>query len=225
MFLVRWSQRGQKGTRSEAQERSPKSTDIAIVGMSGRFPGSPNLCSFWHHLSTGTDLVSEVPREKWEMTSYFSEDRAAVGKSYSKWMGYLSDIDKFDPLFFNISPKEAEEMDPQHRLFLEESWRVIEDAGYAPSSLSEQSCGVFIGVGASDYGSDQKGDYQELYAYTLLGNSSSILSARISYLLNLKGPALSIDTACSSSLVAICKRCSKVPYPLTKTLEAGMSLR
>ncbi|MEM6601803.1 MAG: SDR family NAD(P)-dependent oxidoreductase, partial [Verrucomicrobiota bacterium] len=189
--------------------------------MSGRFPGSPDLRSFWDHLRTGTDLVSEVPREKWEMTSYFSEDREAVGKSYGKWMGYLSDVDKFDPLFFNLSPKEAEEMDPQQRLFLEESWSAIEDAGYAPSSLSEQLCGVFIGVGAPDYGSDQKGDYQELDAYTLMGNSSSILSARISYLLNLKGPALSIDTACSSSLVAIAQACDSLVLGRSALALAG----
>ena len=135
-----------------AQEPEWKQQDIAIVGMSGRFPGSKDIDSLWKNLKEGKDLIVEVPSTRWNMDAHYDEDQSVAGKSYSKWMGCLSDVDVFDPLFFHISPKEAELMDPQQRLLLEESWKAIEDAGYNPYSLSEKLCGVFIGVGAGDYG-------------------------------------------------------------------------
>ncbi|WP_409303782.1 polyketide synthase, partial [Pseudomonas sp. KCJK8993] len=112
----------------------------------------------------------------------------------------LDDIDCFDPLFFNISPAEAEWIDPQQRLFLEEGYKAFEDAGYPPQKLSDARCGVYLGImGPSEYGwlaQQQRG------AAEITGRSEAIAAARLAYFLNLKGPALLVDTACSSSLVA-----------------------
>jgi len=123
-------------------------------------------------------------------------------------MGVLEEADKFDPLFFNISPAEAELMDPQQRLFLENCWSCMEDAGLSPAFLSGSRCGVFVGCGTNSYGQSTSG--QGLNAQVLMGAATSILSARISYLLNLKGPCLAIETACSSSLVAIAEACNSL---------------
>ncbi len=196
-------------SEKEPQAR-PTEMDIAIVGVSCRMPGAENKADFWENLKAGRNSVVEVGEDKWPLDSYYDEDPKAEGKSYSKWMGMLKDIDKFDPLFFNISPSEAEMMDPQQRLFLEECWKAIEDAGYAAERLSDQNCGVFVGVAHGDYERDVPGQTDNLEAHNLTGNSNAILSARISYLLNLRGPCMSIDTACSSSLVAIAQACDSL---------------
>jgi polyketide synthase PksN len=175
---------------------------IAVVGMSGRFPGAGDIAEFWDNLANGRDHVTEIPRERWDANSLFDPDSSDPHKSYSKWGGFLSGIDRFDPIFFNISPREAELMDPQQRLFLQEAWRALEDAGYSRQVLDRKKCGVFVGCSA--------GDYQDIIiqnqllpeAYMFMGNASSILAARVSYFLNLRGPSVSIDTACSSALVA-----------------------
>ncbi|GMU10212.1 SDR family NAD(P)-dependent oxidoreductase [Corallococcus caeni] len=179
------------------------STDVAIIGMSARFPGARNLDEYWSHLAAGVDSVTEIPPERWDIQRYYDPDPKKKERSYSKWGGFLSDIDKFDPLFFSISPAEARLMDPQQRLFLQESWKALEDAGYSPEQLSKARCGVYVGVMNNDYNRlVGLADPDRSPALQLLGNSNSILAARIAYLLNLKGPALALDTACSSSLVA-----------------------
>ncbi|MCB2360146.1 PfaD family polyunsaturated fatty acid/polyketide biosynthesis protein [Clostridium estertheticum] len=185
-----------------------ENSDIAIVGMSGQFPKARNLTEFWENICNGRDCISEIPETRWSIDRYYDENTGIPGKTNSKWMGILEDVDKFDPLFFNISPIEAETMDPQQRLFLENCWSCIEDAGVKPTSLSGSRCGVFVGCGTNDY--RKLDSNEELNAQSLTGNSSSILSARISYFLNLKGPCLSIDTACSSSLVALIEACNSL---------------
>ncbi|MCR8993891.1 SDR family NAD(P)-dependent oxidoreductase [Brevibacillus laterosporus] len=181
---------------------------IAVIGMSGQFPKSKDINEFWNNLAQGKDCVTEIPPERWSIEEYYDPDVNSPGKTYCKWMGALDDVDKFDPLFFHISPVEAEYMDPQQRLFLENSWKCIEDAGLSPVALSGSRCGVFVGCGTTDYGRSQ--GQQEMNAQSLMGASVSILSSRISYLLNLKGPCLAIDTACSSSLVAIAEACNSL---------------
>ncbi|OKP52612.1 polyketide synthase [Serratia marcescens] len=180
---------------------------IAIVGMSGQFPKAKNLQQFWENVRTGADCISEVPAERWPLAAFFDENPQAPGKTYSKWMGVLDDADKFDPLFFNISPREAELMDPQQRVFLEACWGCIEDAGYNPAELSGSRCGVYVGCGEGDY---EARFGMALNAQTFMGNSASILAARIAYHLNLQGPSLAIDTACSSSLVAMASACDSL---------------
>ena len=195
--------------------------DIAVIGISGRFPDAPDVEQFWQNLVAGRDSVREVPASRWVTTKYYDPDPAAPAKSYCKWAGLLDEVECFDPLFFNISPFEAEFMDPQQRLFVQEAWHAFEDAGYGPSTLSGKRCGVFVGVSS--------GDYQFLLmeaglgtdAYVLLGNIIAILAGRIGYALNLKGPSLAIDTASSSSLVAVHHACQSIRTGESEIALAG----
>ncbi|NOU16651.1 MAG: SDR family NAD(P)-dependent oxidoreductase [Bacteroidales bacterium] len=163
--------------------------DVAIIGLSGRYPQSKNLNEFWDNLVKGINCISEVPKDRWNWEDYYDAEKGKSGKIYTRWGGFIEDIDKFDPLFFSISPKEAERMDPQERLFLETCYHAIEDAGYTPESLGDISkIGVFVGVMNSRYGQQP--------AFYSIAN-------RVSYCLNFQGPSMAIDSACSSSLTAI----------------------
>lgn len=193
--------------------------NIAIVGMSGQFPGANNLDEFWENLVSGTHSVEVASR--WALEDFYSSDRNLADKSYSKWMGQLKDIDKFDPLFFNISPKEAEHIDPQQRLFLMEAWRALEDAGYSEIDSETNKCGVFVGCGSGDYMDVIKESNAAPSAYAFMGNDESILPARISYFLNLKGPSIAINTACSSSLVAVHSACESIRAGTSDMALAG----
>jgi acyl transferase domain-containing protein/acyl carrier protein len=187
--------------------------------MAGQFPGATNVEAFWQNIAAGKNCISEVPGKRWNMDNYYQEGEAVPGKSYSKWMGALEEYDLFDPLFFNISPSEAESMDPQQRLFLQTCWHTIENAGYDPRELSGSRCGVFVGCAAGDY--LQKSQKHQLSAHGFTGAANSILAARISYFLNLQGPCISIDTACSSSLVAIASACDSLTTGSSDLALAG----
>ncbi|MCX7366161.1 MAG: beta-ketoacyl synthase N-terminal-like domain-containing protein [Alphaproteobacteria bacterium] len=203
--LVEWPQEGERPQEIVPREISPA---IAIIGMAGQFPKAPNVKQFWRNIAEGRECVSEIPSSRWSIDAYYDPDRSAAGKTVCRRMGFLDDVDLFDPLFFNISPSEAELMDPQQRLFLQSSWHCIEDAGYNPKDLSGTSCGVFVGCAASDYSQLVAGGANS--AQALIGESVSILPARIAYFLNLQGPCLAIDTACSASLVALATACDSL---------------
>lgn len=179
--------------------QSEKEDFIAVIGMSGIFPGSPNLDIFWENLVLQKDLIREIPRERWDWEAYISE--AAEGHSKVKWGGFIENIDRFDAAFFNISPREVELMDPQQRLFLKATWQAFENAGYVPQTLKEK-VGLFVGVATNDY-SELLHKSSLSTAFVPTGTFFSILANRVSYLLNLQGPSEAIDTACSSSLIAI----------------------
>ena len=181
---------------AEAEDRS-----IAVIGMSGVMPGSEDPEAFWKHLVAGDDLITEVPKDRWDWRRF--ELDSTIETDQIKWGGFMSDVDKFDCLFFGISPREAELMDPQQRLFMQTVWKTIEDAGYAPSSLSGTRTGLFVGVATSDYVELVRDRAAEIEAHASTGMSHCILANRISYLLDIHGPSEPIDTACSSSLVAI----------------------
>ncbi|UCH94143.1 MAG: hypothetical protein JSV88_28270 [Candidatus Aminicenantes bacterium] len=194
-----------------AKPSSPReSAEVAVIGMSGRFPGADNIYRYWQNLANSVNSVTEVPADRWDVNQYYEPDTTDPNKTYCKWGGFLQDVDQFDPLFFNISPAEAELLDPQQRLFLQEAWRAIEDAGYAADSLSNSKCGVYVGVMSG----------QE-YPSTNMLSAYSILPARISYFLNLKGPAVPIDTACSSSLIALHLACKSLLNGETDMMLAG----
>ncbi|MCP3137808.1 SDR family NAD(P)-dependent oxidoreductase [Pyxidicoccus xibeiensis] len=184
--------------------------DIAVIGMSGRFPGARDYRELWANLAAGRDSVTEVPAERWSVDEHYQPWPPVLEKTYSKWGGYLSDVDRFDPLFFNIVPAEADFMDPQQRIFLQESWKALEDAGLDASRLARARCGVFVGATSSDYASliRERGLFGSHHVFT--GNSLAILPARVSYYLNLKGPCFAVDTACSSSLVALHQACQSL---------------
>jgi amino acid adenylation domain-containing protein len=187
---------------------------VAIVGFSGRFPGAPNLEKFWDNLDNGVCSVTPIPAD---------QPRSSQAPSRPRFGGFLDDVDRFDPLFFSISPTDAELMDPQHRLFLSEAYRAIENAGYAPESMAGQAVGVYAGVTGSD-------GYSELLpglrpAQEMLGAADSILAGRVAYFLDFRGPALTVDTACSSSLVAIHLACrSLLGHETDLALAGGVTL-
>jgi rhizoxin synthesis polyketide synthase RhiC len=187
----------------------PHAGDIAVVGVACRFPGARTAAQFWGCLAEGRDLVDEIRR--WPLQAFYDPDPARHDRSYCKYGGLLSGIDEFDPLFFSLSPKQAELMDPRQRLFLQEAWSALEDAGYSPQTLTGKRCGVFVGCeGSSDYFTEIRRESEAFGAEYFLGNSNSILAARIAYYLDLKGPSITIDTACSSSLVALHLACESI---------------
>lgn len=191
--------------------------DIAVIGMSCRFPFAENIEEYWNVIRNGINTITKVPKDRFDIDSMADTD--------CKWGGFLKDIDKFDSLFFNISPKEAEMMDPQQRLFLMEAWNAIEDAGYSAQDMNEMKCSVFVGHADGDYKIRLKEDNVRQDAYYFMGNSGAILSARISYLLNLRGPSLSLDTACSSSLVALHLACESMRSGESEmTIVGGVSV-
>ena len=198
--------------------RDESAPQIAVIGMSGRFPDADNLGEFWRNLCAGRDSVREIPAERFELSEFYDPDPRTAGKSYSKWAGLLSDVDRFDPAFFNMTPKEAELADPQQRLFLQEAWRAVEDAGIAPHELSGTRCGVYAGCASGDYQFLLQ-DAPDSHAFT--GNAASILPARVSHFLNLKGPSVAVDTACSSSLMAIHLACESIAGGACEMALAG----
>lgn len=176
---------------------------IAIVGMSGVMPQSPDLDAFWQNLVAGKDLVSEIPPSRWDWREFDGSAIDDKNKSYSRWGGFIDDVDKFDPMFFGITPREAQMMDPQQRILVQSVYHAVENAGQKMSDLSGSKTGFFVGVSAKDY-VDLMGQYDlELDGYSASGTSHSILANRISFLFNLHGPSAPIDTACSSSLIAL----------------------
>lgn len=181
--------------------------DIAIIGMSGQFPEAKNVDQYWDNLAQGKDSVKEITR--WDLDTFYDGTGKDTNKSYSKWGGFLSDIDLFDPFFFELSPKQAELMEPRQRLFLLEAWRTFEDAGYSKEEVSGSRCGIFVGCeGSTEYFDQMKKD--AMNAHVFLGHSNSVLASRIAYVMNLQGPCVTVDTACSSSLVSIHLACESL---------------
>ena len=187
---------------------------IAIVGLGCRFPGGvSDPESFWELLREGRDAISEVPADRWNIDEYYDPDPASLGTMISRYGGFLDSadysIDQFDAEFFGIAPREAAMMDPQQRILLEVAWAALETAGIAPGSLSASRTGVYLGMASGDYGLRQMeaGDAGLLDVHYASGNAHSIASGRLSYLLGLRGPSLTLDTACSSSLLAVHLAC------------------
>ncbi|MGO8676240.1 MAG: type I polyketide synthase [Limisphaerales bacterium] len=188
------------------------SEPVAVIGMGCRFPGgADDPDSFWRCLLESRDAVAEVPPERWDIDALFDPNPDAPGKMNTRWGGFLSGVDLFDPDFFGISPREAAGMDPQQRLLLEVAWEALEHAGQSPERLTGSMTGVFAGLCNSDYFLLRaRGGLDSLDAYAATGNAHSVASGRISYLLGLQGPSVSVDTGCSSSLVAVHLACQSL---------------
>ncbi|HEX6101214.1 MAG TPA: SDR family NAD(P)-dependent oxidoreductase [Thermoanaerobaculia bacterium] len=187
-----------------AGRREARSTDIAVVGMAGRFPGAETLDELWHMLREGRRAFTPLPEERnWKSDSIYDPAQLPQ-KTYVRSGSFLSDIDKFDPDFFRILAGEAEMMEPAERLFLQTAWHAIEDAGVDPYRLSGSRWGVFCGSG---------GDYtlhlKEVSGMSMLVTSSTI-PGRVAYQLNLTGPCHSVDAGCASSLLAIAQACDQL---------------
>ncbi len=218
--LVSLENMEEKLRASEAAQHEP----LAIIGMGFRFPGgADDLPSFWKLLQDGTDAITEVPPSRWNADQFYDPEPDAVGKMYTRWGGFLNDVDRFDPHFFGISPREAISMDPQQRLLLEVTWEALENAGQASAKLAGSRTGVFVGMVGSDYANLKmiSGGINDVDAYFGTGISRSVAAGRIAYTFGLHGPALAIDTACSSSLVAAHQACQSLRSKECEMAVAG----
>ena len=180
--------------RAEHRQREP----IAIVGMACRIPGGgEGPAAFWKLLHDGGEAIREVPRDRWDIDAYYDPDPDRPGKIASRWGAFLDRVDKFDADFFGISPREASTMDPQQRLLLEVSWEALESAGQSPAKLYGTPAGVYLWITNTDYASRilECGDPMLIDMYFASGVAHSVASGRLSYLLGLQGPSISIDTA------------------------------
>ncbi|MEU3645654.1 SDR family NAD(P)-dependent oxidoreductase [Lentzea sp. NPDC034063] len=171
---------------------------VAIIGVAGRFPGADDPDALWDRVREGANLVSSYPADRFDGRYADVVARA----DFPKYAGLIDGVDRFDASFFSLSRLEAELMDPQQRLALETVWTALENAGYSPARLPEDT-GVFFGVSGTDYHHLLNASGVEPDGYTATGNSHAVLANRISFLLDVRGPSEPIDTACSSSLVAM----------------------
>ena len=177
---------------------------IAIVGACGIMPQADNLDEYWEKLKNAeNNMVTLIPEDRWSWEEYYGDPLTEENKTKSKWGGFMKEVDKFDPLFWGISPREAEMMDPQQRIFLETVWGAIEDAGHKVSDLAGTKTGLFVGAATRDYIDLMAAMDAELDGYSASGTSHAVLANRVSFLLDLRGPSAPLDTACSSSLVAL----------------------
>lgn len=186
--------------------------EIAIIGMAAKFPLAESIDTFWNNIAAGMDCIGKFPEARRKDADNFLHGLGEEDGNYFDG-AYLKEIDKFDYAFFRLSPKEASLMSPNQRLFLETAWNAIEDAGYGGKKLIGSRTGVYLGFEA-----DALYDYKRFIAeldpgaipLAVPGNLTPIIASRLSYLLDLRGPSLSLDTACSSALVAIHLACRAI---------------
>ncbi len=211
--------------RARLQEAERVRTEpIAIIGIGCRLPGGVNDPeSYWQLLNSGVDGTRDIPADRWDVDAFYDPDPNAPGKMYVRRGGFLDEIANFDPHFFNIPPREAQSMDPQHRLALEVAWEALENAGIAPDQLANTPTGVFIGITSYDYAQRilQTMELSALDAYVSTGNPLNFSAGRISYLLGLQGPSIALDTACSSSLVSVHLACNSLRLGESQVALAG----
>ncbi len=207
---------------------------IAIIGMAGRFPGAGDVETFWQNIIAGVESISRFTDEELEC-SFARRTSLKDDPNYIKARPILDDVDLFAASFFGITPKEAELMDPQHRIFLECAWNAFEDAGYDPEKYSGivgvyggQSLNTYLLANLSssrEFVTELVGQYQVGGYNVVLGNDKDYLATRVSYKLNLSGPSITVQSACSTSLVAVVQACqSLLTYQCDMALAGGVSI-
>ncbi|WP_434090927.1 type I polyketide synthase, partial [Streptomyces asoensis] len=200
-YLKRTLAEARRSHQRVLELEAEKSEPVAVVGMACRLPGGvAGPDDLWRLVSEGRDGMSGFPSDRgWDLEGVFDSAPGQAGTSYVPRGGFLHDAAEFDAGFFGISPREALAMDPQQRLLLETSWEALEQAGIDPGALKGQEVAVFSGVYEQGYGFSTA----ELEGFIGTGAMTSVASGRVSYVLGLEGPAVTVDAACSSSLVAI----------------------
>ena len=193
-------------TEANIRKQETGNDPVVIVGVACRFPGGADTPQkFWDLLYNGKDAITEIPADRGGADLFYDPRPAVPGKANTKWGGFIDQIDYFDPALFGISHFEALEIDPQQRILLETSWRLIEQAGWKKEQLADSDTGVFIGMSGNDYLHMKiklTAGMESFNAYSGLGNANSVAANRLSYFYDLKGPSMAVDTACSSSLTA-----------------------
>ncbi|MAS42140.1 MAG: fatty acid synthase [Rhodobacteraceae bacterium] len=188
--------------KGQAVLKSTKPGEIAIVGYGCRLPGAPDAEAFWDLLRDGRCSVTRIQDDRWSRDRHSHPDGAA-GRSYTFAAGQLDAPFAFDAGFFGISPREAEQLDPQQRVLLQVTWEALEKSGLRPSDLPKATTGVFVGASSNDYSNRFYADPAAIDSQFMTGNTLSLISNRISYMLDINGPSYTVDTACSSGLYAL----------------------
>ncbi|HEV2637107.1 MAG TPA: type I polyketide synthase [Actinocrinis sp.] len=171
---------------------------VAVVGMAGRFPPDLDTDGLWDLLLAGREAIRPVPADRWDASAQLDPELSVQGVG-----GFLDDVAGFDAGFFGVSPREAEDMDPQQRLMLEVAWRALEDGGVRASKVRGTRTGVYVGASWHDYEILRKERGAGATQHSAVGNALDVVAARVSYFLGLRGPSLTLETGCSSSLVAL----------------------
>ncbi|WP_430541369.1 amino acid adenylation domain-containing protein [Streptomyces carpaticus] len=200
---------------------------FAIVGIGCRLPGgASDYRTFWRNLLDGKDCITDTPADRYDTRTLASRDKAKPGRLVGGRGGYIDGFDEFDPAFFGISPREAEHMDPQQRKLLEVAWEALEDGGLRPGELAGTDVGVYVGAFTLDYKILQFADlsFETLASHTATGTMMTMVSNRISYCFDFRGPSVSVDTACSGSLVAVHLACQSLRRGETSVALAGGTL-
>lgn len=201
------------GVSNPQNGRAGPREPIAIVGIGCRFPGGATTPEeFWRLLAEGRDAITEIPADRWSIDEFYDPDRSRAGKVYTRFGGFVGNLERFDAAFFGISPREAEVMDPQHRWLLETAWEAFEDANEPLERWSGSAAGVFVGFSTQDFSTLQGTPSERVVRspYKLLGTVTCVAANRLSYFFNLRGPSLTADTACSSSLTALHLACQSI---------------
>ena len=176
---------------------------IEIIGLGCVAPGSGSSVELFENLRNSVCSISEIPSTRWAKARFWHPKQGVLGKTYTFAAGIVSGVEEFDPVVFGLSKREASAMDPQQRILLAVTWRALEDAALTLSALQSQSVGVYVGASSLDSANLSAEDPASGGPYFMTGNTLSIVANRLSHILGLNGPSLTIDTACSSSLVAL----------------------
>ncbi|MDN3261234.1 beta-ketoacyl synthase N-terminal-like domain-containing protein, partial [Streptomyces sp. CSDS2] len=204
-----------------AAETAAPAEAIAVVGMACRLPRAAGPDAFFRLLRDGADAIREVPADRWDAAEHTGEAMDSPGAG-TRWGGFLDDADRFDAAFFGISPREATAMDPQQRITLELGWEALEDAGILPASLRGTDAGVFVGAIWDDYATlARRRGTTGITPHTLTGLQRGIIANRLSYVLGLRGPSLTVDSGQSSSLTAVHLACESLRTGETRVALAG----
>ena len=209
-------------SKSLTQGAATVDDGIAVIGLGCRLPGGISTPeAFWDALSTGRDLVSEVPAERFCKERFEHPLREVKGHSVTFKAGIFGDLKSFDAAFFRMNKSEAQTLDPQQRLMLEMSVDALESAGIRASKIKGSNTAVFVGAASTDMALTAADDAAKIGAYSMTGTNLSIVSNRLSYFYDLHGESMTIDTACSSAMTALCKACEALASGSCELALAG----